>query len=64
MTSENKFSVYLFAFLLSDYYIFYKIEEKKLTLTMKYGATTTTNTGGSPLVEKIYADVNIVLQKQ
>ncbi|MBS4064648.1 MAG: hypothetical protein KGZ74_08810 [Chitinophagaceae bacterium] len=42
----------------------YKIEGNKLTLTMKYGATTTTNTGGSPLVEKIYADVNIVLQKQ
>jgi hypothetical protein len=42
----------------------YKIEGNKLTLLMKYGSTTTSNTGGSISVDVIYADVNIVLQKQ
>jgi len=42
----------------------YKIEGNKLTMTMKFGSTTTNNSGGVISVDKISADVNIILQKQ
>jgi hypothetical protein len=42
----------------------YKIEGSKLTLFIKFSSTTTSNTGGTVSVDKISADVNLVLQKQ